>query len=197
MVVSVRPEASLIGVHGFVAALRQARWSENSVALARLTVWPMTVSVLAVPSQASTSPRTSGCTCSSLATGAAAVLLLAGSMSTTWPTSSAETGVSVAPVSSSTTCAPPVAYSCPLTNTLPKAVMAPDEPDVVTALGPGLPLEGDVPPLLPPPPQATNVSASAQGSASIVAGFFMTISTGEARQAPRWQLLCSAPRLTL
>ncbi len=190
-VVSARPEASVIGVHGLVAALTQARWSENSVALSRLTSWPMTVSVLPVPSQASTSPRTSGCTCSSRATGAVAVLLLAGSTSTTCPTSSAETRVSVAPVSSSTTCAPVVAYSWSLTNTLPKAVIAPDELVVGAALGPEVPFAGAEAP--PPPPQATSASASADDRAQVVGEIFMTISRwDEERSSPR-PLLCGVP----
>ncbi len=133
----------------------------------------MTVRVFAVPSQASTTPRTSGCTCSSRATGVVVVLLLAGSMSTTWPTSRAETRVSVAPVSSSTTCAPAVAYSWPLTNTLPNAVIAPDELDAETPVGPELPFEGLEP---PPPPQAANISANADDRARIVVEVFMTVS---------------------
>ncbi len=189
--VSVSPEASLTGVQALVVALTQARWSENSVALSRLIDWPMTLSVFAVLSHASTSPRTSGCTCSRRATGLALVLLLAGSMSTTWPTSSAETWVPVAPVSSSTTCAPPVAYSWPLTNTLPNAVIAPEELVVDAPAG------ADVPPeeVEPPPPQAARASASADDRAHVFLEVFIAVSIRwrEERSSSR-SLLCDGRR---
>ncbi len=173
---SASPDASEIAVHGLVAAFVQARWSENSVALSRLTTWSITVRVLATSSQASTLPRTSGCTCSSLATGALAVLLLAGSTSTTWPTSRSATR-SLAPVSSSTTCAPPVAYSWPLTNTLPKALIAPEELLVVTPVGPEVgPVETGLPAEPPPPPQAANAKASRDDKAQWADAVFMAVS---------------------
>ncbi len=52
--VAARPVASAIAVHALVLALRHARWSENNVPLSMLTVWPITVMVLAVESIAST-----------------------------------------------------------------------------------------------------------------------------------------------
>ncbi len=90
------------------------------------------------------------------------MLVLVGCTSTTWPTSSAETLPEVSPVSSSITWAAPVANSWPLTNTLPNAVMAPDEVGDVE-LGLALPpFELSLP---PPPPQAASASTSATGKA--------------------------------
>ena len=75
-------------------------------------------------------------------------------------------------MSSSITRAVPVANSWPLTNTLPKAVMAPD--DVVEAL-----LGVEVLPELslpPPPPQAPSASAMAKGRTRMKGACFMVIS---------------------
>jgi hypothetical protein len=62
-----------------------------------------------------------------------------------------------------------------LTNTLPNAVIAPDELDVEAPAGPDVPLE-DAELAPPPPPQAASASARADDKIRIVDEVLMTIS---------------------
>ncbi len=110
----------------------------------------MTVSVFATGSEASTTPRANGWTWISAACGLLAELDAAGITSTAMPTSRAAVPPLDACVSSSITVAPLVANSWPFTNTLPNAVIAPEDTEAPLAVS----IRAAADPAGPPPPQA-------------------------------------------